>query len=109
MIKRITPKEAYILLNEPEPGILLIDVRTPEEYNEYHIEGAILINVKDKNFEEKISKLDKSKKYIVYCRSGVRSLNACSIMENMGFNEIYNIDGGIMQWKKEGIPFSIKN
>jgi rhodanese-related sulfurtransferase len=100
MITHITPKEAYEMLKS-DPEIILLDVRTPEEYNEYHIENAKLVNVNGADFKEKISKLDKSKKYIVYCRSGVRSDNACRIMNEMGFEQIYNMVGGIMRWKKD--------
>jgi len=56
------------------------------------------------NFAQKISKLDKTKKYIVYCRSGHRSANAAEIMKNQSFKTIYNLDGGIIHWISDHNP-----
>ncbi len=103
MIKNKSPKEVYSILNSDEE-IVLIDVRTPNEYNAGHINGAINIDVNSVDFINKINELDKNKKYIVYCRSGVRSKHACEIMEKMGFKEVYNMDGGILSWEGEKLP-----
>ena len=79
-------------------AVQLLDVRTHEEFEEGHLEGAINYNVKDANFENQIVALDKNKAVMVYCHSGHRSANAAEILESKGFSKIYNLDGGIMKW-----------
>ena len=70
--------------------VILLDVRTKNEYDNRHAEGALNIDYMSSDFEEKIEKLDKSKKYILYCRSGARSGSAGMIMEKKGF-KVYNV------------------
>lgn len=83
-------------------GYKIIDVRTKQEFNEARIENAILIDIYSPDFREKISKLDKTDKYLVYCRSGNRSRNAVIIMKENGFQTAYNLSGGIISWYKSG-------
>ncbi len=87
-----------------ETGIITLDVRTPGEFNEGHIEGAQLIDFQSGNFESEIATLDKSKTYAVYCRSGSRSGQAVKIMSDAGFTNIYNLDGGVIDWANAGLP-----
>ena len=88
---------------EKNKGIVL-DVRTPKEYNESHISGAINIDYKNDNFRSEIGKLDKGKKYYIYCRSGKRSANSRKIMNELGIKKVYDLDGGILAWKKKEYP-----
>lgn len=76
----------------------LIDVRTPEEYNQGHLKGALNYNINSSEFENQLSKLDKNKPVLVYCLSGGRSGSAAEIMADKGFIEVYNMQGGIMKW-----------
>ena len=85
--------------NQNNSGIILLDVRTPEEYRTSHIKGSLLINFNSPDFEDQLSKLDRNKKYIVYCRVGNRSGKAVKIMENMKFIEAHNVSGGITEWQ----------
>ncbi len=85
-------------------NIQLVDVRTPGEYEGGHLNNAKNINFKSDNFTEQISKLDKTKPVMVYCLSGGRSAAAAKQMQDMGFVEIYNMDGGIMKWRNSGKP-----
>jgi rhodanese-related sulfurtransferase len=87
-----------------EAGIITLDVRTPGEFNEGHIDGAQLIDFQSGNFESEIETLDKSKTYAVYCRSGSRSGQAVKIMSDAGFTNIYNLDGGVIDWANAGLP-----
>jgi rhodanese-related sulfurtransferase len=87
-----------------EAGIITLDVRTPGEFNEGHIEGAKLIDFQSGNFESEIATLDKTKTYAVYCRSGSRSGQAVKIMSDAGFTNIYNLDGGVIDWANAGLP-----
>lgn len=97
----ISPKQAYTLMKN-ESNVILLDVRTPEEFSSEHIEGAILIPVQ--KLSENLSKLDnaKEKKIIVYCHSGTRSVAASRILVKNGFTPL-NVTGGISEWKSEGL------
>lgn len=80
---------------------ILIDVRTPMEYEEGHLPDAKLINVASPDFQTEISKLDPNKSYYLYCRSGARSGSACNYMSSMGFKKVANLAGGIFDWEGE--------
>ncbi len=83
-------------------NVQLIDVRTPGEYKDAHLENATLINYKDKNFvKNALAKLDKSKPVYVYCHSGHRSGNSAALLEKEGF-KVYDMKGGISGWKQSG-------
>ena len=76
-------------------GVIFLDVRELEELNEDgKIEGALHINYYEDDFKSKLNELDKSKTYVVYCRSGNRSTKACGIMHELGFTKIYNVKNG---------------
>jgi rhodanese-related sulfurtransferase len=80
---------------------IILDVRTVEEYEEIFIPNAILANILEPNeFMDVVEKLEKKSKIFVYCRSGVRSQKACNILDQLGFKETYNLNGGILEWKK---------
>lgn len=81
---------------------LIIDVRTQDEFNDGHIENSLNFNIYDAvKFIEEISKLDKQASVHVYCKSGVRSLQACEIIKGMGFSKVFNLIGGITEWKNK--------
>lgn len=78
---------------------VILDVRTDAEVAEGIIPNAIHIDIyKGEAFIDAIDALDKSKNYYVYCRSGNRSGQACKIMEELGFENAYNLEGGILEW-----------
>ncbi len=79
---------------------LVIDVRTPAEFSEAHIQNAINIDYFSKSFSETISKLDKQKSILVYCAAGGRSTSACADFKKLGFNKVYNLIGGYDDWKE---------
>jgi rhodanese-related sulfurtransferase len=84
-----------------ENGVIL-DVRTENECNEGIIANALQIDIYEgQGFIEKIEALDKSKNYYVYCRSGARSAKACEVMESLGFENTFNLLGGILGWDGE--------
>ena len=81
---------------------ILLDVRTLEEYNQGHIPNAQLINIQNPpNFLQELELLNRSKTYLVYCRSGARSSQACMLMKNKGVENCFNLLGGINQWNGE--------
>lgn len=95
--ENVSAKDFKQLLSET-PNALVLDVRTPAEYQQGSIKGAINIDLMNAEFATKIASLDKSKTYFVYCRSGNRSGQACSYMADRGFANLYNLSGGMMNW-----------
>jgi rhodanese-related sulfurtransferase len=87
-----------------ESSEVVLDIRTPEEFNEGIIEGAINIDFYANDFAVQLDTLDKDAHYVVYCRSGNRSGQASSIFEELGFTNVTEIDGGITDWSNEGLP-----
>lgn len=80
----------------------VIDVRTPEEFAEGHIEGATLIDFKSPDFESKLGELDRDQTYLIHCRSGGRSTECLPTFEKLGFKHIIHLDGGIIAWQEAG-------
>ena len=77
----------------------ILDVRTPKEYAEGHVNGSVNINYFDKDFKDQVGKLESTKPVYVYCHSGGRSSKAMNIMKSQGFTTIYNLTGGYAAWK----------
>jgi len=90
--------EKKIYQNLIDKNIKIIDVRTPEEFEESHIKNAVNINYKSSKFIEYISALDKKNPYLIYCKSGNRSGKASKIMDSLGFYKIYDLKGGFLNW-----------
>jgi rhodanese-related sulfurtransferase len=82
-----------------EAGVVVLDVRTPAEFA-----NAINIDFQSGNFEAEISALDKTATYAVYCRSGNRSGQAVKVMADLGFTNLYDMDGGVIDWAAAGKP-----
>lgn len=106
IIKNITPEEAYILIqeNKDNPNFVILDVRTPEEFLGEYIENAVNLDYYSDTFRNDLDKLDKNRTYLIYCKSGRRSENALNIMKEQDFREVYNMLGGIIEWKSKGLP-----
>jgi rhodanese-related sulfurtransferase len=95
-------QEEWAELLEKDDNAVILDVRTPEEVEEGYIPDSINIDIyMGQKFLKEIEKLDKSRNYYVYCRTGNRSGQACSLMEGMGFKNAYNLIGGITEWEGE--------
>ena len=85
--------------NQIVNNVQLIDVRTSEEFNAGHIEGAINIDFKNEEiFYRSFEKLDKSKPVYLYCRSGNRSKKSADILIELGFSKVYDLNGGFIEW-----------
>ena len=82
-----------------EEGVIILDVRTPGETADGIIEGAQELDFRADDFREQLSSLDKEAKYLVYCRGGGRSASACSMMKEMGFEDVSNLVGGYQRWQ----------
>ena len=86
--------------------VVLLDVRTPEEFNDGAIANSINMDFYETDFSDKLSTLEKDKTYLVYCRSGKRSSNAATMLHEKGFKNVVNLEGGIIAWKEAGLPVS---
>tara|TARA_Y100000389_G_scaffold194216_1_gene223929 strand:- start:569 stop:880 length:312 start_codon:yes stop_codon:yes gene_type:complete len=81
---------------------VVLDVRTPEEFEEGFIRNSVNLNIYDSQFFfDEIKKLKKESCIHVYCKSGARSFQACELMKQFGFQNVFNLEGGILEWKGE--------
>ena len=106
VVKDVDAREARVIIENKKGSsdLVILDVRTDEEFTAGHIDGAENIDVNSESFKNDIGKLDKSKTYIVHCRTGRRSETAVNIMEEMGFTDIYWMQDGIVGWQDDGYP-----
>ena len=102
-LETVSPDTAAAIIAEDSSEIIL-DIRTPEEFNQGIIEGAINIDFYEPTFSTDLDALDKDAHYVVYCRSDNRSGQAMSTFADLGFTNVTEIDGGIVNWYEEGLP-----
>ncbi len=94
-------QEEFAKIAQAEKAVV-VDVRTPQEVAAGIIKGTtVFADINGNNFEAQMEKLDKSKTYIIYCRSGARSNSAANYMVSKGFTKVYNLNGGISNWRGE--------
>jgi rhodanese-related sulfurtransferase len=103
MVAKVFAEKIKTLPNAP-----LLDIRTPAEFNDGHIEKAINCDWYATTFESQVLLLDKSKPVFIYCHSGGRSAAAVAKMNTLGFKEIYELAGGISSWKMAGLAVTKK-
>lgn len=85
---------------------VILDVRTPEEFAQGHLSGAVNVNLMAPDFERRLGAMDRGKTYLVYCRTGNRSAKAIQAMGRLGFRSVYHMFEGIVGWQKKGFPLS---
>jgi rhodanese-related sulfurtransferase len=100
----ITSKQASDLIqkNQSNPNFVIVDVRTPAEYQSGAIAGSINIDIYASDFKTKLNQLDKKKIYLVYCHTGNRSAQAAGMMKELKFREVYDLSGGVVAWSQAG-------
>jgi rhodanese-related sulfurtransferase len=103
-IELVAPSEAAQILEDRSPEVVLLDVRTAEEYSEAHVPGSVNIDFYAADFADQLDALPKDVPYVVYCRSGNRSGTTMDIMQDLGFTEVWDVDGGIIAWSQAGLP-----
>ena len=101
--KNVSPDEAQKLLKD-NPKVVVLDVRTPEEFAAGHIAGAKNIDFKAPDFAAKVAALDKTTPYLVHCASGGRSGKTLGLIKDKGFVAIYHLNEGFKAWEKAGKP-----
>ena len=99
-------KMSEIIENE---STVVVDVRTADEFNSFRIKNSINVDYYSKNFLDSISSYREKKNIILYCRSGRRSYYAAKLMQEKGFNKIYNLKGGVLEVKKKNLDFKSLN
>jgi phage shock protein E len=96
--------KAAAKLIETNKELVILDIRTPSEFADGHIDKAVNVDFYDKAFGEKIGKLDKSKTYLVHCAAGGRSTKSLDQFKAKGFTNVVHLDGGFNAWKEAGQP-----
>lgn len=101
-----TAEECYTLIqeNKDNPDFIILDVRTPAEYASGHLENAVNLDYYEDDFEATLDTWDKSKTYLIYCRTASHSAAVMKIMQRLEFSEVYNMLGGINAWTAAGLP-----
>jgi rhodanese-related sulfurtransferase len=102
----LSPSEARETIGKRsgDPDFVLLDVRTPKEFDAERIEGAVRIDYLSPSFRDEMAKLDRRKTYLVYCRTGHRTNGAAKVMRELGFQSVAVLAGGITKWKEAGFP-----
>ncbi len=101
-ITHINAERAQKLIAEKK--VVVLDIRTPEEFAAGHIAGATNINFRAADFEKTLAALDKNKTYVLHCASGNRSTQSLPTFSKLGFNSVCHLDGGIKAWQKAKLP-----
>lgn len=94
---------SQIHANRPD-DLVVLDVRTPQEFSEAHLEDAVMLDFYEADFGARLGELDRDVPYLLYCRSGNRSGQTAIIMEELGFSDVTEIEGGIDAWTQSGLP-----
>ena len=104
LARDITVEQASELIQSGAgDDVTILDVRTADEFAAGHVAGAVNIDVNLPGFAEDVAKLDRDAQYVVYCRSGSRSDVAVTTMEDLGFEQVHNVLGGVQEWVGAGI------
>lgn len=93
-----------LVANDGSPDLTILDVRTPAEFAQGHLPGAVNLDLNGSGFGDGIAALDKSKTYFVYCQTSNRSGTATQMMADAGFEDVYDLQGGIVAWAQQGLP-----
>ena len=88
-------------LKAKDKDVIILDVRTPNEFKSVNIKGAMNIDITSSDFKNNIAGLDKNKTYLIYCQAGTRSTRASKILRKEGFTNLYNFTGGMSEWKRK--------
>jgi rhodanese-related sulfurtransferase len=105
-VEYLSARQAKLVIddNSNNPEFVILDVRTPKEFTQGHIAGAVLLDFRNPEFISGLKRLDRSKTYLIYCRSGNRSGQALKLIDSMDFQRVYHLKHGIIDWQKEKLP-----
>ncbi len=100
----ISAQDAAAITAAPPADLVVLDVRTPAEYSEGHLEDSVLVDFYEADFADQLAALDPDVPYLVYCRSGNRSSQTLDMMQQLGFTSAADVAGGILAWADAGLP-----
>lgn len=102
----LSPSQFKTMLDEHQVAadVVLLDIRTPKEFADGHIQGAVMIDYYASDFVDRLKTLDLQKTYLIYCRSGNRTGRSLAIFEKLGFSRVYHLETGIIGWAQKGLP-----
>jgi phage shock protein E len=103
-IELVSPTDAAQVIADDPAGLVVLDIRTPQEFNEARLADAVMVDFYAEDFAAQLGTLDKDVPYVMYCNSGNRSSEAVKTMKDLGFVEVYEIDGGIVNWYEQDFP-----
>lgn len=103
-IRLVSAVDGAAIQSDPPADLVILDVRTPDEFAEGHLEGAVLLDFYEDDFADELAALDPSVPYLLYCRSGNRSGQTAVLMEELGFTDVADVDGGIVSWTEAELP-----
>lgn len=102
-IRLVSATDGAAIQADSPDDLVILDVRTPEEFAEGHLDGAVLIDFHEADFADRLGELDPEVPYLLYCRSGNRSGQTTAIMSELGFTDVADVDGGIVAWSAAGL------
>jgi rhodanese-related sulfurtransferase len=108
--KRLLDPDAFAGLidrNRENPALVILDVRTEQEFRQGRIEGAVLLDYYAPDFRDRFAALDREAPIFMYCRSGNRSSHVLKMADELGFKAVYDLRGGILTWKSQGLPLVV--
>ncbi len=103
-IRLVSATDGAAIVDDPPEGLVILDVRTPEEFSEARIDGATMLDFYREDFAEQLAELDRDTPYLLYCRSGNRSGQTSALMKTLGFSNVAEVDGGILSWNGAALP-----
>ncbi len=103
-IRVVDTAEAAAIHQDRAEELVVLDVRTAEEFAGGHLDGAVMIDFYAEDFADQLANLDPDASYLLYCRSGNRSGQTRAMMEELGFTDVSDIEGGIIAWNDAGLP-----
>ncbi|MEL6891383.1 MAG: rhodanese-like domain-containing protein [Actinomycetota bacterium] len=105
-LRTVSATDAAAVIAGASDDLVVLDVRTAEEFAEAHLDGATMIDFYRTDFRDALGELDRDASYVLYCRSGNRSGETLQLMEELGFTSVTEIGGGILSWAAEGLPLT---
>lgn len=98
----LAPAAAHQLIQQESENLVILDVRTPPEFDQGYLDGARNLDFYADDFAQQLAELPRDRAYLVYCRRGVRSRRTLALMQELGFTRVYNLAGGVHRWQADG-------
>jgi rhodanese-related sulfurtransferase len=103
-VRQVSAADGAAIAGDPPDDLVILDVRTAEEFAEVRVEGATMLDFYRDDFAEQLAELDRDVPYLLYCRSGNRSGQARELMSSLGFTDVAEVEGGMISWTGESLP-----